>query len=84
MTIQQWLFSFKGRNARFLDGIGLPGFAGMLALFSLAGKNLLDRLGCVPVVAVTAAARNKRLRPGTLRRVGVADDSGVDKLAGTG
>lgn len=43
MTIQQWLFSFKGRIGRrdFWIWIGLW-FAGMLALFSLAGKNLLD------------------------------------------
>ncbi|VUC91371.1 membrane protein [Salmonella sp. NCTC 11881] len=39
MTIQQWLFSFKGRIGRrdFWIWIGLW-FAGMLALFSLAGK----------------------------------------------
>lgn len=43
MTIQQWLFSFKGRIGRrdFWIWIGLW-FAGMLVLFSLAGKNLLD------------------------------------------
>ena len=42
MTIQQWLFSFKGRIGRrdFWIWIGLW-FAGMLVLFSLAGKNLL-------------------------------------------
>ncbi|CDL45493.1 Putative membrane protein [Escherichia coli ISC41] len=40
MTIQQWLFSFKGRIGRrdFWIWIGLW-FAGMLVLFSLAGKN---------------------------------------------
>lgn len=39
MTIQQWLFSFKGRIGRrdFWIWIGLW-FAGMLVLFSLAGK----------------------------------------------
>ena len=38
MTIQQWLFSFKGRIGRrdFWIWIGLW-FAGMLVLFSLAG-----------------------------------------------
>ncbi len=42
MTIQQWLFSFKGRIGRrdFWIWIGLW-FAGMLALFSLAGKTCL-------------------------------------------
>lgn len=39
MTIQQWLFSFKGRIGRrdFWIWIGLW-LAGMLVLFSLAGK----------------------------------------------
>lgn len=39
MTIQQWLFSFKGRIGRrdFWIWIGLW-FAGMLVLFSLAGN----------------------------------------------
>ncbi len=43
MTIQQWLFSFKGaywERRDFWIWIGLW-FAGMLVLFSLAGKNLL-------------------------------------------
>lgn len=40
MTIQQWLFSFKGRIGRrdFWIWIGLW-IVGMLVLFSLAGKN---------------------------------------------
>ncbi len=42
MTIQRWLVSCKGRIGRrdFWIWSGLW-FAGMLALFSLAGKNLL-------------------------------------------
>lgn len=84
MTIQQWLFSFKGRIGRrdFWIWIGLW-FAGMLALFSLAGKNLLDiqtaAFCLVCLLWPTAAVMVKRLHDrGTLRRVGVADDSGVD------
>ena len=43
MTIQQWLFSFKGRLGRrdFWIWIGLW-IVGMLVLFSLASKQLLD------------------------------------------
>lgn len=43
MTIQQWLFSFKGRIGRrdFWIWIGLW-IVGMLVLFSLASKQLLD------------------------------------------
>lgn len=84
MTIQQWLFSFKGRIGRrdFWIWIGLW-FAGMLALFSLAGKNLLDiqtaAFCLVCLLWPTAAVMVKRLHDrGTFRRVGVADDSGVD------
>ncbi len=84
MTIQQWLFSFKGRIGRrdFWIWIGLW-FAGMLALFSLAGKNLLDiqtaAFCLVCLLWPTAAVMVKRLHDrGRLRRVGVADDSGVD------
>ena len=77
MTIQQWLFSFKGRIGRrdFWIWIGLW-FAGMLVLFSLAGKNLLDIqtaafcLVCLlwPTAAVTVAwmllAGNWAILPG--------------------
>ncbi|ERE15152.1 hypothetical protein ECT128201_4581, partial [Escherichia coli T1282_01] len=47
-----WLFSFKGRIGRrdFWIWIGLW-FAGMLVLFSLAGKNLLDIQTAYPVSA---------------------------------
>ena len=43
MTIQQWLFSFKGRLGRreFWIWIGLW-IVGMWVLFSLASKQLLD------------------------------------------
>lgn len=84
MTIQQWLFSFKGRIGRrdFWIWIGLW-FAGMLALFSLAGKNLLDiqtaAFCLVCLLWPTAAVMVKRLHDrGAFRRVGVANDSGVD------
>ena len=45
MTIQQWLFSFKGRIGRrdFWIWIGLW-IVSMLVLFSLASKQLLDIL----------------------------------------
>ncbi|STF42864.1 inner membrane protein [Escherichia coli] len=63
MTIQQWLFSFKGRIGRrdFWIWIGLW-FAGMLVLFSLAGKNLLrysDR-GVLPCVLALANSGSNR------------------------
>lgn len=74
MTIQQWLFSFKGRIGRrdFWIWIGLW-FAGMLVLFSLAGKNLLDIqtaafcLVCLlwPTAAVTVKRLHDRGRSGT-------------------
>ncbi|EFK0270044.1 DUF805 domain-containing protein [Escherichia coli] len=73
MTIQQWLFSFKGRIGRrdFWIWIGLW-FAGMLVLFSLAGKNLLDiqtaafSLVCLlwPTAAVTVKRLHDRGRSG--------------------
>ncbi len=73
MTIQQWLFSFKGRIGRrdFWIWIGLW-FAGMLVLFSLAGKNLLDIqtaafcLVCLlwPTAAVTVKRLHDRGRSG--------------------
>ena len=69
MTIQQWLFSFKGRIGRrdFWIWIGLW-LAGMLVLFSLAGKNLLDIqtaafcLVCLlwPTAAVTVKRPHRR------------------------
>lgn len=63
MTIQQWLFSFKGRIGRrdFWIWIGLW-FAGMLVLFSLAGKNLLDiQTACVlPCVLALANSGSNR------------------------
>ncbi|HFZ8996621.1 TPA: DUF805 domain-containing protein [Citrobacter freundii] len=73
MTIQQWLFSFKGRIGRrdFWIWIGLW-FAGMLALFSLAGEQLLDTetaafcLVCMlwPTAAVTVKRLHDRGRSG--------------------
>ena len=63
MTIQQWLFSFKGRIGRrdFWIWIGLW-FAGMLVLFSLAGKNLLDDSdrGVLPCVLALANSGSNR------------------------
>ena len=61
MTIQQWLFSFKGRIGRrdFWICIGLW-FAGMLVLFSLAGKNLLD----IQTAAWMLLAGNWAILPG--------------------
>ncbi|XPE67043.1 DUF805 domain-containing protein [Shigella flexneri] len=73
MTIQQWLFSFKGRIGRrdFWIWIGLS-FAGMLVLFSLAGEKLLDIqtaafcLVCLlwPTAAVTVKRLHNRGRSG--------------------
>ena len=66
MTIQQWLFSFKGRIGRrdFWIWIGLW-FAGMLVLFSLAGEKffLIFKPAVFPVWFVwpTAAVNVKGL-----------------------
>ena len=73
MTIQQWLFSFKGRLGRrdFWIWIGLW-IVGMLVLFSLASKQLLDIqtaafcLVCLlwPTAAVTVKRLHDRGRSG--------------------
>ena len=73
MTIQQWLFSFKGRIGRrdFWIWIGLW-IVGMLVLFSLASKQLLDIqtaafcLVCLlwPTAAVTVKRLHDRGRSG--------------------
>lgn len=73
MTIQQWLFSFKGRIGRrdFWIWIGLW-LVSMLALFSLASKQLLDIqtaafcLVCLlwPTAAVTVKRLHDRGRSG--------------------
>ncbi|WP_436859363.1 DUF805 domain-containing protein [Citrobacter tructae] len=66
MTIQQWLFSFKGRIGRrdFWLWIGLW-IVSMVVLFSLASKNLLDiktaAFGLVCLIWPTAAVTVKRL-----------------------
>lgn len=65
MTIQQWLFSFKGRIGRrdFWIWIGLW-IVSMLVLFSLASKQLLDiqtAAFCLVCLLVTAAVTVKRL-----------------------
>ncbi len=59
MTIQQWLFSFKGRIGRrdFWIWIGLW-LAGMLVLFSLAGKNLLDIQTAAFCLRISAISSN--------------------------
>ncbi|NVB31795.1 hypothetical protein F9X20_026175 [Escherichia coli] len=62
MTIQQWLFSFKGRIGRrdFWIWIGLW-FAGMLVLFSLAGKIYsIFRPGVLPCVLALANSGSNR------------------------
>ena len=64
MTIQQWLFSFKGRIGRrdFWIWIGLW-FAGIAGAFSsLAGKNLLDihDRGVLPCVLALANSGSNR------------------------
>ncbi len=60
MTIQQWLFSFKGRIGRrdFWIWIGLW-FAGMLVLFSLAGKKFTRYSDC-GVFALCACSGQQR------------------------
>lgn len=73
MTIQQWLFSFKGRIGRrdFWIWIGLW-IVSMLVLFSLASKQLLDIqtaafcLVCLlwPTAAVTVKRLHDRGRSG--------------------
>ena len=83
MTIQQWLFSFKGRIGRrdFWIWIGLW-IVGMLVLFSLASKQLLDiqtaAFCLVCLLWPTAAVTVKRLHDRALRSVGAVDDPGVD------
>ena len=42
MTIQQWLFSFKGRIGRRDFWLDRPVVRRHAGAFSLAGKNLLD------------------------------------------
>ncbi|HAT8038800.1 TPA: hypothetical protein GGA57_17365 [Citrobacter rodentium] len=73
MSLQQWLFSFKGRIGRrdFWIWIGLW-LVGMVVLFSLASKNLLDIqtaafcLVCLlwPTAAVTVKRLHDRGRSG--------------------
>lgn len=69
MTIQQWLFSFKGRIGRrdFWIWIGLW-IVSMLVLFSLASKQLLDiqtaAFCLVCLLWPTAAVTVKRLHDG--------------------
>lgn len=66
MTIQQWLFSFKGRIGRrdFWIWVGLW-IVGMLVLFTLANKQLLAiqtaAFGLVCLLWPTAAVTVKRL-----------------------
>ncbi|MDN8601708.1 DUF805 domain-containing protein [Citrobacter enshiensis] len=66
MTIQQWLFSFKGRIGRrdFWIWVGLW-FVGMLVLFTLASKQWLEiktaAFALVCMLWPTAAVMVKRL-----------------------
>lgn len=66
MTIQQWLFSFKGRIGRrdFWIWVGLW-FVGMLVLFTLASKEWLEiktaAFALVCMLWPTAAVMVKRL-----------------------
>ncbi|MDA8478664.1 DUF805 domain-containing protein [Citrobacter sp. Awk 4] len=66
MTIQQWLFSFKGRIGRrdFWIWVGLW-FVGMLVLFTLASKQWLEiktaAFALVCLLWPTAAVMVKRL-----------------------
>ena len=69
MTLQQWLFSIKGRIGRrdFWIWIAIW-LVTMSALFTLAGSNLLN---------LQTAARSRQIRA-----VGAADGSGVDAAGG--
>ena len=79
MTLQQWLFSIKGRIGRrdFWIWIAIW-IATMSALFTLAGSNLLNLQTAAFILVCllwpTAAV--------TVKPLGAADDSGVDAAGG--
>ena len=85
MTLQQWLFSIKGRIGRrdFWIWIAIW-LVTMSALFTLAGSNLLNLQTAAFIIvcllwptAAVVAARSRQIRT-----VGAADDSGVDAAGG--
>lgn len=88
MTLQQWLFSIKGRIGRrdFWIWIAIW-LVTMSALFTLAGSNLLNLQTAAFIIVCllwpTAAVVVKRLHDrGQIRAVGAADGSGVDAAGG--
>ena len=88
MTLQQWLFSIKGRIGRrdFWIWIAIW-IMTMSALFTLAGSNLLNLQTAAFILVCllwpTAAVTIKRLHDaGNVRALGAADDSGVDAAGG--
>lgn len=88
MTLQQWLFSIKGRIGRrdFWIWIAIW-LVTMSALFTLAGSNLLNLQTAAFIIVCllwpTAAVVVKRLHDrGKSGLLGAADDSGVDAAGG--
>lgn len=88
MTLQQWLFSIKGRIGRrdFWIWIAIW-LVTMSALFTLAGSNLLNLQTAAFIIVCllwpTAAVVVKRAaRSRQIRAVGAADGSGVDAAGG--
>lgn len=88
MTLQQWLFSIKGRIGRrdFWIWIAIW-LVTMSALFTLAGSNLLNlQTGGVyyrlPAVADGGGGGQAAARSRQIRAVGAADGSGVDAAGG--
>lgn len=88
MTIQQWLFSFKGRIGRRDFWIWMVTWVvAMLLLFFVAYNAWLSTqtaaFALVCLLWPTAAVVVKRLpRSRTFRRVGISDYSGVDAGGG--
>ena len=98
MTLQQWLFSIKGRIGRrdFWIWIAIW-LVTMSALFTLAGSNLLNLqtaafiIVCLlwvivafiaPLIAPADPLAQAAARSRQIRTVGAADDSGVDAAGG--
>lgn len=88
MTLQQWLFSIKGRIGRrdFWIWIAIW-LVTMSALFTLAGSNLLQPADGgvyyrLPAVADGGGGGQATARSRQIRAVGAADGSGVDAAGG--
>lgn len=87
MTIQQWLFSFKGRIGRRDFWIWMVTWVvAMLLLFSLLTTRLKHANGGLraglSAMANGGGCRKTAARSRTFRRVGISDYSGVDAGGG--